>query len=194
VGKAPLANDLSFEVTVNPIQMVADLMSLAARTAPKTKGEDFIVVKVLGAEEARKLGEDMIAYGKRAGETDFDRDGTNVKASEAVFLVGIKDAKVPDLNCGACGQEKCLVPNTFQGGFKGPNCAFRIVDLGIALGSAVKMAALLNVDNRIMFRVGLVACQMNWIDADLALGVPLSASGKSIFFDRASVASARAAS
>jgi uncharacterized ferredoxin-like protein len=160
-------------------------MSLAARTAPKTKGEDFLVIKVLDAEEAKKLGEDMIVFGRKTDRTGFDRDGASVKASEAVFLVGIKDAKVPDLDCGACGQEKCLVPNTYQGGFKGPNCALRVVDLGIALGSAVKMAAILNVDNRIMFRVGMVACQMKWIDADLALGVPLSGSGKSLYFDRA---------
>jgi uncharacterized ferredoxin-like protein len=56
--------------------------------------------------------------------------------------------------------------------------------MGIALGSAVKTASLLNVDNRIMYRVGVVAREMGLIDADFAMGIPLSATSKSIYFDR----------
>lgn len=37
--------------------------------------------KVFGPEEAKKLGEGMIAYGQKTRKTDFDRDGANVKAS-----------------------------------------------------------------------------------------------------------------
>jgi hypothetical protein len=36
---------------------------------------------VFGPEEAKKLGEGMIAYGQKTRKTDFDRDGANVKAS-----------------------------------------------------------------------------------------------------------------
>jgi uncharacterized ferredoxin-like protein len=42
----------------------------------------------------------------------------------------------------------------------------------------------LDVDNRIMYRVGVVARQMGIVDWDFAMGVPLSATGKSIYFDR----------
>jgi uncharacterized ferredoxin-like protein len=56
--------------------------------------------------------------------------------------------------------------------------------MGIALGSAVKTASLLNVDNRIMYRAGAVAREMGLIDADVVMGIPLSATGKSIYFDR----------
>ena len=41
--------------------------------------------------------------------------------------------------------------------FKGPNCMLRLLDLGIALGSAVKTAQIHNVDNRIMYRAGVAA-------------------------------------
>jgi len=34
---------------------------------------------------------------------------------------------------------------------------FKLLDLGIAIGSAVRTASLLNVDNRIMFRAGTAA-------------------------------------
>jgi uncharacterized ferredoxin-like protein len=58
------------------------------------------------------------------------------------------------------------------------------MDMGIALGSAVKTASLFNVDNRVMYRAGVVARKLGLIDADVALGVPLAATGKNVFFDR----------
>jgi uncharacterized ferredoxin-like protein len=166
------------------LRVVAELMCLAARTAPKAKGEDFVVTAILEAEACRKLGEAMVRYGEKTGKHNFDRDGNNVKDSPVVVLIGIKDAKAAGLNCGACGAEKCIAINTFEGEFGGPQCAFRVLDMGIALGSAVKTASLLNADNRIMYRVGAVAREMGLIDADYVMAIPLSATGKSIYFDR----------
>jgi len=40
------------------------------------------------------------------------------------------------------------------------------------------------VDNRIMYRIGVVARKMKLIEGDVVLGIPLSATGKNIFFDR----------
>ena len=69
--------------------------------------------------------------------------------------------------------------------FTGPNCAVRMADLGIALGSAVKTASLHNVDNRVMYSAGVTALALGLLeDCTVAYGIPLSASGKSIFFDR----------
>jgi uncharacterized ferredoxin-like protein len=56
--------------------------------------------------------------------------------------------------------------------------------MGIALGSAAKMAGLLNADSRIMYRAGVVARELGMIDADFVMGIPISATGKSIYFDR----------
>jgi uncharacterized ferredoxin-like protein len=56
--------------------------------------------------------------------------------------------------------------------------------MGIALGSAVKMAGILNIDNRIMYRAGVVARQIKLVDWDFVMGIPLSVTGKSIYFDR----------
>jgi uncharacterized ferredoxin-like protein len=175
------------------VRTVADLMSIAARTAPKTMGTDFLVIEILEGEALRRLGQGMVSYGERTRKPSFDRDGQNVLDSEAVVLIGLKDAQVPDLNCGACGAETCIAPNTYEGEFKGPNCALRHLDLGIALGSAVRTAAMLNVDNRIMYRVGVVARELHLIDADFVMGIPLSVTGKSIYFDRAAKVPARAA-
>ena len=164
--------------------MVAELMAISARTAPKARGQDYVVTKVIEGEDCLALAEEMVKFGERTGKRDFDRDAANVRNSPVVLLIGIKDAKTVGLNCSACGAEKCIEPNTYEGEFSGPQCAFRLLDMGIALGSAAKMSSLLNVDNRIMYRAGVVARQMGLIDADFVMGIPLSATGKNIYFDR----------
>jgi uncharacterized ferredoxin-like protein len=165
---------------------VADLMAVAARTAPKSAGEDFVVIRVVEGDEVKQLGARMIEHGERTGKKNFDRDGQNVVDSDVVVLIGLKDAETTGLDCGACGVELCelLEVNSHEGEFRGPQCAFRLLDMGIALGSAAKMASLLNADNRIMYRAGLVAREMGMIDADFVMGIPLSATGKSIYYDR----------
>jgi uncharacterized ferredoxin-like protein len=169
---------------MSELRVVADLMAISARTAPKTAGQDFVVIKIIEGDDLKRLAQKMFEFGERTGKGNFDRDGSNVRNSDALLLIGLKDAKTPGLNCGACGFDKCLKPNTHEGEFRGPQCAYRLLDMGIALGSAVKTASLLNVDNRIMYRTGAVAREMGLIDADVVVGIPLSATGKSIYFDR----------
>jgi len=170
---------------MNAIRTVADLMAVAARTAPKAAGQDYVVIKVIEGDECQRLAEEMIKYGEATGKKNFDRDGRNVAASAAVILIGIKDASSVGLNCGACGFETCAERTAAERAeFVGPQCAFRLLDMGIALGSAAKMAGMLNVDNRIMYRAGVVARKMCLINADFVMGIPLSATGKSIYFDR----------
>lgn len=168
------------------LKFVAELMALSARTAPKAAGKDYIVTEVVSGEKLAKLGEAMTGYGEEAGKKNFDRDGKNTTESGAVLLVGLKDAKATGLNCGACGFARCAdLPDPKEGPeFSGPYCSWRLMDLGIAMGSAVKTASMHNVDNRIMYRIGVVARRLGLIDADVAVGIPLSATGKSPFFDR----------
>jgi len=172
---------------MNAMEIVARLMVISATTAPKSKGENFVKIKVIAGQEMQKLGSAMISYGKKTKKKDFDRDGENILNSEAVVIIGLKDAAPVGLNCGACGYPEChALTNSLapEAEFKGPICALRILDMGIALGSAVKTASMLNVDNRIMYRVGAVARQVDIIDWDYAMGIPLSAGAKNIYFDR----------
>jgi uncharacterized ferredoxin-like protein len=159
-------------------------MAISARTAPKAVGKDFIVTEIIEGDDLARLAEKMVEFGERTGKKNIDRYAANVRDSDVVLLIGLKNAKPVGLNCGACGFDKCLKPNTHGGEFKGPQCAYRLLDMGIALGSAVKTASLLNVDNRIMYRIGVVAREMGLIDADFVMGIPLSATGKNIYFDR----------
>ena len=167
------------------LRLVAELMAVAALTAPKAKGENYVTTSIVEGDELQRLAEAMIEYGQVLGEpAGWERDAGNTAQSDSVLLVGLKDAGAYGLNCSACGSQKCIKINTVVGEFQGPQCAMRLVDLGIAIGSAVKMASLLNVDNRVMYRIGVGARRAGLCDDDFVLGVPLSATGKSIFFDR----------
>ncbi len=169
---------------MNQLHTVAELMALSARTAPKGRGEDYIVTEIIEGDDLAVLGRSMIEFGERTGKDLFDRDGKNVMDSAAVLLIGMKDADPLGLNCGACGEDKCIKINTYDGEYSGPQCSLRMLDLGIAIGSAVKTASILNADNRVMYRIGPVAREMGLIDADVVIGIPISATGKSIYFDR----------
>ncbi|MGI6493079.1 MAG: ferredoxin domain-containing protein [Pelotomaculum sp.] len=169
----------------NILQMVAGLMELSARTAPKTAGQDYVVSKVISGADLLSLAEAMERYGQEQGRTNYDRDANNIRNSGAVLLLGLEEAKPAGLNCGACGKNKCGELIAREGTeFKGPLCAWRLIDLGIALGSAAKTASILNADNRMMYRVGVVARKMGMMKGDLIVGIPLAATGKNIYFDR----------
>ena len=172
---------------MNGIDIVAELMNISAITAPKSKGENFVLTKIVKGNDLNKLATAMIEFGEKNNKKNFDRDANNITKSEAVIFIGIKDASVLNLNCSACGFTDCksfMENKKVNGDFKGPVCAFRLLDMGIALGSAVKTAGMLNVDNRIMYRLGVVARNMGLVDWDYVMGIPLSVSGKNIFFDR----------
>jgi uncharacterized ferredoxin-like protein len=68
------------------------------------------------------------------------------------------------------------------------NCVYPLVDLGIALGSGVSMAAEQGLDNRVMYSLGLAALRTGLFAGEpgirCALGVPFSVSSKNVFFDR----------
>jgi uncharacterized ferredoxin-like protein len=135
---------------------VAKLMLVAARTAPKAQGEDKIKGAIVTGSEKEELAKVMEQNGRL-------RDARNVRDSEAVVLLGVEFG------------------NPAEGWI---NFRAKLIDLGLALGSAVKVASELNVDNRIMRSVGEAALKMELLRADEIQGIPLSIKGKNIFFDR----------
>lgn len=168
------------------VRMVGGLMELAARTAPKGLGQDFIEAMVLTDERRVAVGNEMFKIAQERGHPGWERDGQNVLDADAVVLIGLLPHQGAGLNCGACGFATCEEFNqrSVSKDFEGPNCSIRVLDLGIALGSAAKTASEMNVDNRIMYRVGVAAKRLGIGKAALGHGIPLSATGKNIFFDR----------
>lgn len=168
---------------------VAKLMLVAARTAPKTAGMDDILTCIVYYKEKDAIAEMMEKIAEERKIEGFKRDAKNVRDSEAVVLIGVRGNKSVGLNCSACGSKDCKEfdekKKKLGQDFYGPNCIFKALDLGIALGSAVKIAGILNVDNRIMYRVGTAALRLSLLpEATVIMGIPMSAKGKNIYFDR----------
>lgn len=167
------------------MQTVAELMTLAAQTAPKCLGQDFVDLKIISGEDLQRLAAEMDKFGRESGKVNFDRDAESVRNSDALLLVALRENKPLGLNCGACGHARCEELKTEEGPeFAGPLCAWRLLDVGIALGSAAKMASILNADNRVMYRPAVVARKMGLIKGAIAVAIPISASSKNIYFDR----------
>ncbi len=161
---------------------VAESMLAAARTAPKASGVDRLVMAVAEGDTIQKLAGQMKKMVQDGEARDFfTRDADNILRSEAVVLIGTK-IKAHGLDCGLCGFPNCAEKN------KNPGCPciFNTGDLGIAIGSAVSIAADARIDNRIMYSVGQAARRLGLLGEDVKIvyGIPLCCSGKSPFFDR----------
>ena len=141
---------------------VAKLMMVAARTAPKAAGEDRVKTAVVTEEDKVRLSEKMEEIGQARNSFGLSRDARNVSDSDAVVLIGVE-----------LGDPSGYL--TFRA---------KLIDLGIAIGSAVKIASDLNVDNRIMKSIGQAATELELIEADEVHGIPIAIKGKNIFFDR----------
>ena len=188
----PVLKDI--QVEEQAIIEAANLIVASARTAPKGRGIDNIKTAIVSGKEKDDLADTMESRveHKKNPLSAFKRDAQSVRKSPLVVLIGVKGTapKIPEnpLNCGACGNATCAdfikVQKKRGEDYTGPICIFEAMVLGIALGSAVKMASELNIDNRIMYTVGAAAKDLQLMDADVILGIPLSMTGKNVFFDR----------
>ncbi len=173
----------SAEMEARAVDQVVELMALAARTAPKAKGVDNLVVVAIRAKVKDQLAAEMRRIVQEEnGLPNFERDAGNLDKAAAVLLLGQRVKPLGPRPCGYCGYKDCE-ENLQNSGL----CAISIGDLGIALGSAVSVAAAHHADNRIMFTAGRAAINLNLFDdkeVRIAYGIPVSVSAKSPFFDR----------
>lgn len=168
---------------------VSRLMLVSARTAPKSGGVDDILTAIVYGTEKESLAAEMDKVAEERKNEGFKRDGKNVRDSETVILIGVRGTESFELDCGSCGYTNCdefkKAEKKMGQDFTGPNCVFKALDLGIALGSAAKTASIHNLDNRIMYRIGVAARRLKLLpEASVIMGIPVSAKGKSIYFDR----------
>ena len=157
---------------------VADLMAAAARTAPKGSGKDKII---LTGEDKDLLVQKMHEAAKEYQEEFIERDAINVENSHCIVLIGVTSEPFGLNNCSMCGFKNCSEMKK-----AGANCAFNVTDLGIAVGSAVSVAANHRIDNRVMYSAGRGAVRMDIFPEDVRVcyGIPLYTGAKSIYFDR----------
>lgn len=173
-------------------EMAVKLMAASARTAPKAGGKDFLeIVVITKDEDLKKIAGSMKSYAPRStNEAYWLRDASNIENSQALLLVGLAKPVTAGYDCGACGYPACgefeknRKLTDKEMGYSGPHCVMRMIDIGVALSSAAKTASILNVDNRVQQRVGAAARALGFIKSEVVMGIPVSITGKSIYYDR----------
>src|SRR5215203_3414464 len=183
------------------VRQVAKLMAAAAITAPKSGGQLFLQGKPLFIETVivddrdtlHGLAEWMRARGVERREAIWFRDADVADAIDAVLFVGLHGWYPPNYDCGACGYATCveflhatkqLRDESTELEFAGPTCNLRDIDLGIAVGSAAKTAAIHSIDCRCQTRIAVAARKLDIIHADVAVALSLSLTHKAVGFDR----------
>ena len=161
---------------------VAKLMAAAARTAPKAKGVDTILTMIIDGAEKDAISAEMRRFaGDDEALSSFIRDARNVDNSDYIVALAVVDKPVGLSRCGTCGFDTCGEAAKADG-----PCALNISDLGTAACSACAVASHHWIDNRLMYTVGRAINNLNLFDTKIRMcyGIPISASGKSIYFDR----------
>jgi uncharacterized ferredoxin-like protein len=192
------------EIFMDAVRQVAKLCAAAAMTAPKSGGQLFLkgakpfieTVIVEEKETLKRLADWLRARGNRLREPIWYRDADTAERLDLVLFIGLAKWYPPQYDCGACGFPTCAeftkhapghrlnVAGSDDWEFPGPICQLRCVDLGIAVGSAAKIASMHNIDTRCQTRIAAAARHLGILQADLAVALSMSVSHKNIFFDK----------
>jgi uncharacterized ferredoxin-like protein len=150
-------------------------------TAPKAKGLDDVRILYVDGEEKAALAAFLRRHGEVQRRPGLVRDAANIERAAALVVLGARPLTM-SLDCGMCGADTCDEARS-----RDLNCVYPVVDLGIAIGSGVSLAAEQGLDNRVMYSIGLAALKTGlFADPGIrcALGIPFSVSSKNVFFDR----------
>src|SRR5215471_21031207 len=189
------------ELRLDAVLQAAKTMAGAAVTAPKSGGQLFLqggkmfmeTVIVHDPETRARMSAWLRARGKERREPIWFRDADVCEAVDAVLFVGLSGWYPPNYDCGACGYATCaeflgatraLRRDSEELEFVGPQCNLRDIDLGIAVGSAAKTAAIHSIDARCQTRIAVAARKLGIITADIAVALSLSLTHKAVGFDR----------
>lgn len=160
---------------------VAKSMCVAARTAPKAKGRDNLVIKICDKKDIFLISKQLERDYEERGQDFILRDSKNILLATNIVLVATHTVAF-GLDCGYCGFASCEEKEE-----NAPNapCFFNSNDLGIAVGSACGVASEKKVDSRVMYSAGNAAKEIGMVgDCHQCLAICLSATNKNPFFDR----------
>ena len=190
------------EIFLDALHNVAKLCAVAAMTSPKSGGQLFLkgskpfieTVIVEDRDTFKHLAEWLRTRGNQLKAPIWFRDADTAEKMDLVLFIGLAKWYPPLYDCGACGYPTCAeflrsapkyrIEGSEEWEFPGPICQLRCIDLGIAVGSAAKIASLNNVDARCQTRIAAAARHIGIIQADLAVALSMSVSHKNIFFDK----------
>ena len=159
---------------------VANNMCVAARTAPKARAVDRIHTCIVGGEDLVKVADEMERIAGESGVDFLHRDAVNLRDSAFLVVIGTEYGQRGLKVCQYCQHASCGDCAKNNG-----VCVYDPIDLGVALGSAVSVAADARVDNRIFYSAGKAVLNLGIMSpkVKVAMGIPIAAWGKSPFVD-----------
>jgi len=156
-------------------EIVIDLMNISAQTSPKSSG-NFLETMVLDEAEKEMLAEELYQLSDEFMDETYSEEGDLVNSSDEILIIGLKNHPSLGIDCKACGYESCKdfseAEQTEQI-FEGPNCVFRLLDLGMSIGHALNTAETHNIDYKISIKGGLAAKNLGLMDSRVCLTVPI---------------------
>src|SRR5207245_9630415 len=185
------------EMFTQVVENVAKMCAVSAMTAPKSGGQLFLkgskpfieTAIVKDKETLHRLAEWLRARGTTLKNPIFFRDADTAEKVDLILFIGLEKWYAPLYDCGACGYGTC---NEFRRAspahhtaesqdweFLGPICQIRCIDLGIAVGSAAKLASINNVDTRCQTRVAAAPRHLRINHSHLAVALTMSVTKKS---------------
>ena len=187
-------------IRADTVRQVAKLMAAAAITAPKSGGQLFLQGKHLFIEtvivdDAETLHSWPAGCGpgarnaeKRSGSATPTWPKPSMRCSSSGWPTGTHPTTTAAPAATPPAPSSSTPPNRFattpELEFVGPTCNLRDIDLGIAVGSAAKTAAIHSIDCRCQTRIAVAARKLGIIHADIAVALSLSLTHKAVGFDR----------
>lgn len=141
------------------IEIISNLMAISAKSAPKSLGESYLEITLLDKAEKEILTEEMFQMSDELNDDSYGAEGEIIRESAKVIIIGLKEHPPLELDCRACGFEDCddFSENQIKGIFEGPNCVFHLIDMGMAVGSAIDTAHMHDIKSKISLKGGLAA-------------------------------------
>lgn len=174
----------------------AKVGALAALRSPRVTPSS-IKTEILTDEDVSPLCEilEIVGEGNAFIHGDFLVGKRALEAGTPIveLLLGV-DGAIGDLawNCGACGFNTCAEFNKYckenksQGAFYvGPNCNWKIFDLGMALSFAAAAIAEMSVECRVQASYGFAGLALGHLEGcSVATSISIGPAGESVWYDR----------
>lgn len=168
------------------IEIVANLMELSANSSPKAAEDDLEILLVDEAEK-EMIAEEMFQLADKLDDESFSEEGEFIEKCDSLIFIGLNQHDSLGLDCKACGFESCDKmedADKTEGLFDGPNCTFKVLDLGLSLGYALNTADIHNIASQLMIRAGIAAKSLGLMTSKLCLGIPLNVNKENNYFNK----------
>ncbi len=167
------------------MDVIAELIAIAAKSSPSSLNESFTDISILDEAEKEMLVEEMYQMADEKEDETYTEVSEDIEQSEKVILIGLDDHHSIGLDCKACGYESCEIlerSDQKKDIFEGPNCLFKVMDIGTSLGYALQSANRNNVYASISIKGGLAAKNLGLSTSRLCVAIQINTKSKEFSF------------